>query len=374
MQTKKNYKKNIILILLTISNHISLSCMEPNYSEQKKGNNFLNILYAPWRNSYANQPQKGCAFCNQINSENYKDYGIIKSNKDFIIMLNSNPYSQEGSLMIIPYQHLANIDNLDKSLKSSLIHFLKQVSIILKALGYKKFSFGQNAGRVAGASIPDHMHFHIIPYRNPQTINRYPSLRQAIKEFKNSKREPESWSLYKEIKDQLEGQEINSSQDITYIGKSEKECEFCKLISQNNTESDEEYLVIIRLKHCIVIFNDTPLVQGHMLIIPYYHTDNIHSLPHEMLHEALNLCSQLAKICPEIMRTEGYNLAINSGIKVEGRPDDHICVDFLPRCPVDFSQVVLSGAQLISFNIPKLIKTFREKIEEKQLEKLESEK
>ncbi len=79
------------------------------------------------------------------------------------MMLNLYPYNN-GHLMIAPYQHVANIEELDAA---TLAELMAQVQLALRALRLTLkpdgFNMGINEGKVAGAGFADHVHFHIVP-------------------------------------------------------------------------------------------------------------------------------------------------------------------------------------------------------------------
>ena len=56
------------------------------------------------------------------------------------------------------------MDELDrKEMQSLLITVEKSVGIIKKAMGPDGFNVGLNLGKVAGAGVEEHLHFHIVP-------------------------------------------------------------------------------------------------------------------------------------------------------------------------------------------------------------------
>jgi len=66
--------------------------------------------------------------------------------------------------MIVPVRHVANYSKLTKKEHSEIIRL---TNISLKALDTvyapHGFNIGLNIGSAAGAGIPDHLHFHVVP-------------------------------------------------------------------------------------------------------------------------------------------------------------------------------------------------------------------
>ncbi len=124
-------------------------------------------LWAPWRFDYvtkAAKPQSGgCIFVElpaQVNDR--ENLILFRGDKAFVIM-NAFPYTN-GHLMVAPYRHTANLDELDDDelfetakLVASAVRWLK------KAYDPQGFNVGANIGAAAGAGIPSHVHWHIVP-------------------------------------------------------------------------------------------------------------------------------------------------------------------------------------------------------------------
>lgn len=78
-------------------------------------------------------------------------------------MLNAYPYSN-GHLMIAPFQHTAEISELGDEALLEINQLLgKCVGWLKEAYNPQGFNIGINLGHVAGAGIPDHIHWHIVP-------------------------------------------------------------------------------------------------------------------------------------------------------------------------------------------------------------------
>ncbi len=78
-------------------------------------------------------------------------------------MFNAYPYSN-GHLMIAPYQHTGEIGELDDGALLEINQLLADcVRWLRKAYAPAGFNIGVNLGKAAGAGIPDHVHWHIVP-------------------------------------------------------------------------------------------------------------------------------------------------------------------------------------------------------------------
>lgn len=133
----------------------------------------MNKLWAPWREKYILQTKKtkGCLFCKTAKSNNKKskrDY-IIHRTKFSFSMLNTFPYNN-GHLMIAPYKHSKDFNELNIEELSDLIGLLKLTYNLLEcALKPDGYNIGINLGKTGGAGFAGHLHIHIVPRWNGDT-------------------------------------------------------------------------------------------------------------------------------------------------------------------------------------------------------------
>jgi ATP adenylyltransferase len=123
------------------------------------------LLWAPWRLSYIEKatPDGGCIFVDlPAQTEDRANLILFRGATGFV-MLNAFPYTN-GHLMVAPYRHTAEMSELADA------ELLEVNQLIAKCLGwiteaYKPdgFNIGANLGSAAGAGIPTHIHWHIVP-------------------------------------------------------------------------------------------------------------------------------------------------------------------------------------------------------------------
>ena len=69
-----------------------------------------------------------------------------------------------GILLVAPRRHVARLDQLETGEQLELFQTLARMTALLeKVLGAEGFNVGLNLGRVAGAGLPGHLHWHIVP-------------------------------------------------------------------------------------------------------------------------------------------------------------------------------------------------------------------
>ena len=63
-----------------------------------------------------------------------------------------------------PRRHLARLDELGDELQLELSQTItRMVGVLEKVLKPQGFNIGLNLGRAAGAGVPGHLHWHIVP-------------------------------------------------------------------------------------------------------------------------------------------------------------------------------------------------------------------
>jgi ATP adenylyltransferase len=125
-------------------------------------------LWAPWRLSYIERaaaagPRGGCIFVDLPAENDDRKNLILHRGEHAFVMLNAFPYTN-GHLMVAPYRHTSDLAELTEA-DAQDIHRLLTASVrwITAAYHPHGFNIGVNLGRAAGAGIPDHLHWHIVP-------------------------------------------------------------------------------------------------------------------------------------------------------------------------------------------------------------------
>jgi ATP adenylyltransferase len=72
--------------------------------------------------------------------------------------------------MVVPRAHAGSLDALPREESAELAEMLRvAVRLLGKAYGAQGYNVGMNLGRVAGAGIVDHVHWHVVPRWNGDT-------------------------------------------------------------------------------------------------------------------------------------------------------------------------------------------------------------
>jgi ATP adenylyltransferase len=121
----------------------------------------MKTMWAPWRIEYIlAAKEKGCVFCNALAVS--PELTLFKG-PDTMVLMNKYPYIN-GHLLVAPVRHIAALDELSRQEMGVLLATVEQsVAVLKKAMRPEGFNVGLNLGRVAGAGVEEHLHFHIVP-------------------------------------------------------------------------------------------------------------------------------------------------------------------------------------------------------------------
>ncbi len=124
-----------------------------------------NILWAPWRIRYIENAGKSdkCIFCDTAGEHKDPENLIVYRGKSCFAIMNRYPYNA-GHLMAVPFRHIRHLSDLSQDEKLELFTLLEYSQEVLSdCMNPQGFNIGMNVGRLAGAGIESHLHFHVVP-------------------------------------------------------------------------------------------------------------------------------------------------------------------------------------------------------------------
>lgn len=125
----------------------------------------MNHIWSPWRMEYITNTNKvdGCIFCIAQELEDSAENLIVFRGGRAYVILNRYPYTS-GHLMVVPYQHQSNLEELDSATRSEMMELTARcMTVLRKIYNPQAFNIGANIGEAAGAGIKEHVHIHIVP-------------------------------------------------------------------------------------------------------------------------------------------------------------------------------------------------------------------
>ena len=123
-------------------------------------------------------PVEGCVFCNAEKQGVGFDILCLLQKSKSLILLNKYPYNT-GHLLILPRRHVADLWDLTPEENAEIARWIQaSLKNLKKVYQCEGFNVGLNHGSVAGAGIPEHLHWHIIPRWNGDT-NFFPLIAET---------------------------------------------------------------------------------------------------------------------------------------------------------------------------------------------------
>jgi len=113
--------------------------------------------------------KEDCLFCRVAARKPAGENLILAVSPLALVMLNLYPYNV-GHVMVAPRRHLASPGGLDPDEAAEVNAWIGRVVEALRR-EYRPhgFNLGANLGRTAGAGIPGHLHWHVVPRWNGDT-------------------------------------------------------------------------------------------------------------------------------------------------------------------------------------------------------------
>ncbi|MBJ80946.1 MAG: HIT family hydrolase [Myxococcales bacterium] len=131
----------------------------------------MEQLWAPWRSAYLKSlpdpkqvDEDSCVFCLLASAEgDEREKLVLARTEHSFVVMNRYPYNN-GHLLILPLSHKGELEEVDDvvllDLQKTLVKALK---VLKDVYGCEGLNIGMNIGRAAGAGIPAHLHYHLMP-------------------------------------------------------------------------------------------------------------------------------------------------------------------------------------------------------------------
>ncbi len=140
-------------------------------------------LWAPWRLGYIKQSEKAeappepaawvegaeakCFLCQAAASydasEADRQLLVVARNERVVTVLNRYPYSN-CHVLVSPRRHVAELKQLtDEEHLAAMRTLSRLTESLADRVGAEGFNLGLNLGAVAGAGVPGHLHWHLVP-------------------------------------------------------------------------------------------------------------------------------------------------------------------------------------------------------------------
>jgi ATP adenylyltransferase len=134
----------------------------------------MDHLWAPWRLAYIANPKPPgtedvCFICKGLAESDDRANLIAWRRPQSAVVLNRFPYNN-GHLLVAPNRHKGALHELDEGeileMQETLTRLVTVCDKVMRPEGY---NIGLNLGQVAGAGLPGHLHWHLVPRWNGDT-------------------------------------------------------------------------------------------------------------------------------------------------------------------------------------------------------------
>ncbi len=129
----------------------------------------MDRLWAPWRASYIRDSARvevadqGCFLCRGLESCEDRLNGLVWRRPHSVVFLNRYPYNN-GHLLVAPLLHRGTLGELSgPDLLEPIETIREAVTILDRMLRPQGYNIGLNQGKSAGAGLPGHLHWHVVP-------------------------------------------------------------------------------------------------------------------------------------------------------------------------------------------------------------------
>lgn len=118
---------------------------------------------------------------------------------------------------------------------------------------------------------------------------------------------------------------IRKKRANSMIESENKICIFCQ-IAKGELKAD----IVEKFAHCYVMRDKYPVSKGHLLIIPYIHTENWFTAAQEIREEIMQVLEKMKDRLDTEYEPDGYNIGANCGA-VAGQTVMHLHMHLIPR-------------------------------------------
>lgn len=132
----------------------------------------MDRLWAPWRAQYIKDSSarlasvdESCFLCRGLAEDPSSDRANLLAwrGSHSAIFLNRYPYNN-GHLLVAPLVHRGQFGELEgPDLTEPVFTVQRAVAALDRIYRPQGFNIGLNLGKSAGAGLPDHLHWHIVP-------------------------------------------------------------------------------------------------------------------------------------------------------------------------------------------------------------------
>ncbi|MDD2521659.1 MAG: HIT domain-containing protein [Anaerolineaceae bacterium] len=117
-------------------------------------------------------------------------------------------------------------------------------------------------------------------------------------------------------------------------------CAFCEALSKPDNFNN---LIVHRGEYNFVILNLYPYTSGHIMVVPYEHTNRFEGLTSEQLSEMMFLIQKGIRVLIRLYCPQGFNVGLNLGDAGGAGIKEHLHWHIIPRWVGDANFITVIG-------------------------------
>ncbi|MDD5098966.1 MAG: HIT family protein [Candidatus Colwellbacteria bacterium] len=127
-------------------------------------------------------------------------------------------------------------------------------------------------------------------------------------------------------------------------------CVFCKIAAKDIPSE-----IIYEDEHALAFLDINPLTEGHLVVIPKVHAENILDLPEEEVGPVFKVVRDMTSLLKKTLSPIGFTIGINHGSNLV----DHLHIHIIPRYAGDGGGSIHS---IVKFPPKEPLRTIKNKI------------
>lgn len=139
---------------------------------------------------------------------------------------------------------------------------------------------------------------------------------------------------------------------VTKLIDKYKGCVFCRMLKE---KKDKKNFIFLRREHCFAVLNIYPYSNGHSLVLPYRHVNDLSKLTRLEREGLFDLLDETKDLMQRILKPAGYNIGINLGRMAGAGFPGHLHIHLVPRWKGDVNFMpVVSDTKIISQSLQSM--------------------
>jgi ATP adenylyltransferase len=144
---------------------------------------------------------------------------------------------------------------------------------------------------------------------------------------------------------------------VTAVIQKKSGCIFCAILKERQ---DRRNLIFTRSAHSFAVLNLYPYNNGHSLIVPARHVNDLDKLRPEERLDFFDLMSDTKRLLQAILKPDGFNIGINLGRVAGAGVPGHVHMHVVPRWKGDVNFMpVVNGTRVISQSMKALFQQLK---------------